>query len=80
MRPLTTQAKGIQEFVVDRLDDLSDTGQPATRRLGPVKALTGLVGRSHQINLSLFSPPSPWSLESLPQTARQALLSLPGQV
>jgi len=56
VRTLTRQAKGIQEFVVDGLDDLSETGQPPSQRFGPVDALTALVRRRHQVHLMLLPP------------------------
>jgi hypothetical protein len=34
VRTLTRQAKGVQEFVVDSLGDLSHAGQPAPNALG----------------------------------------------
>src|SRR5258708_12300371 len=58
VRTLTRQAKGIQEFVVDGLDDLSETGQPPSQRFGPVDALTALVRRRHQVHLMLLPPPT----------------------
>jgi hypothetical protein len=56
VRTLTRQAKGIQEFVVDGLDDLSQAGQPAPQGFGPVDALTALVRRRHQVDLKLGLP------------------------
>ena len=39
MRTLTSQAKGVQEFVVDCFDDLPNACQPPTQRFGPANAL-----------------------------------------
>jgi hypothetical protein len=65
VRTLTSQAKGIQELVVDRFIDLPDACQPATQRFGPANALTALMRRSHQIDLPLLLPTSAWSLAGL---------------
>ncbi len=62
VRALTSQAKSVQEFVVDRFDDLPNTGQPATQGFRPANALTGLMRRCQQIDLALLSPPLAWSL------------------
>src|SRR5260370_14525675 len=56
VRTLTRKAKGIKEFVVDGLDDLSETGQPPSQRFGPVDAFTALVRRRHQVHLMLLPP------------------------
>jgi hypothetical protein len=61
VRTLTRQAKGIQEFVVDGLDDLSKARQPTSQGFGPVDALTTLVRWRHQIDLSLGLPTAAWS-------------------
>lgn len=36
MGMLTSQAKGIQEFVVDAFNDLPNASQPATQGFGPM--------------------------------------------
>ena len=36
MGTLPSQAKGIQEFVVDRFNDLPNASQPTTQGFGPV--------------------------------------------
>ena len=36
MGTLTSQAKGIQEFVVDAFNDLPNASQPATQGFGPM--------------------------------------------
>ena len=46
MRPLPVQAKGMQELVVDRFDDLADARQPATQGLGPRGLARALGGQS----------------------------------
>jgi hypothetical protein len=61
VRTLTGQAEGIQEFVVDGLDDLSKTGQPAPQRFGPVDALAALVRGHHQVGPMLVQPLESWS-------------------
>ena len=38
MGTLTSQAKGIQEFVVDGFNDLPNASQPATQGFGPMDA------------------------------------------
>ena len=38
MGTLTSQGKGIQEFVVDRSNDLPNASQPATPGFGPMGA------------------------------------------
>ncbi len=62
VRTRTPQAKGIQEFVVDRLNDLSNACQPAKPRFGPAHPLGFLMRRSHQIHLALLLPASSRSL------------------
>lgn len=56
MRPLTRQAKGMQELVVDRFDDLPNAGQPAPQCFGPANTLRALVRWRHQIDLPLRLP------------------------
>lgn len=56
MRTLTRQAKGIQEFVVNSLDDLSDAGQPPAQGFGPAHSLATLMRWSHQLDAMLLPP------------------------
>ena len=65
VRTFTSQTKGIQEFVVDGFDDLSQMGQPATQRFGPTDAFAALMGRRDQIDLSLCLPALSRSLAGL---------------
>src|SRR6266705_2720210 len=62
MGTLTSQAEGIQEFVVDRFNDLPNAGQPATQGFGPMDALAALMRRRDQVNLSLRLPALAWPL------------------
>ena len=62
MRTLTSQAKGIQELLIDGFNDLPKAGQPATQRFGPPHALAALMRRRDQIDLLLSLPPSAWPL------------------
>jgi hypothetical protein len=64
MRTLTSQAEGIQEFVVDGFDDLPKTCQPSAQRFGPPKPLIALMRCSHHIYLMLLVPPSMRSFSS----------------
>ncbi len=65
VRTLTSQTKGIQEFVVDGFDDLPQMGQPATQRSGPTDVFAALMGRRDQIDLSLCLPALSGSLTDL---------------
>jgi hypothetical protein len=56
VRTLTRQAKGVQEFVVDGLDDLSHAGQPAPQRFGPARPLAALMWWGHQVHQMLVQP------------------------
>ncbi len=56
MRTLTRQAKGIQAFVVDGLDDLSDAGQPPPQGFGPAHPLATLMRWSHHRAAMLLQP------------------------
>lgn len=66
MRTLTSQAKGIQEFVVDRFDDLADVCQPSTQGFGPLEPLTALMRGSHHSDLILLLPLSMRSFSGKP--------------
>jgi hypothetical protein len=74
VRTLTSQTKGIQEFVVDGFDDLLQMGQPATQCFGPTDAFAALMGRRDQIDLELGLPALSRSLAGL------ALVSYRGAV
>lgn len=62
VRTLTSQAKGIQELVVDGFNDLPNACQPATQRFGPANALTALMGRRDQLDVVLCLPAVTWAL------------------
>src|SRR6266478_4297813 len=62
VRTLTSQAKGIQELVIDGFDDLSNACQPPTQGFGPANPFDFLMRRSHQIHLMLLLPASSRSL------------------
>jgi hypothetical protein len=64
VRALTSQAKSIQEFVVDRFDNLSDAGQPAAQGLGPSYPFAPLMGWGDQIDVLLDVPASAWPFSS----------------
>ena len=74
MRPLTSQAKGIQELIIDSFNHLPQTGQPAPQRFGPTDVLAPLMRGSHQVDLSLDLPAMSWSL------SRKALVCYIGAV
>jgi hypothetical protein len=65
LRTRTPQAKGMQELVVDRFDDLPEACQAATQRLRPANALTVLMRWSQQSDLPLVVPAVAWSLAGL---------------
>ncbi len=60
MRTFPSQAKGIQEFVVDGLNDLSDAGQPTAQGLGPALPLAGLMRWSDDRSPLLLLPSASW--------------------
>jgi hypothetical protein len=62
MRTLTSQAKGIQELIIDGFNNLPQAGQPATQRFGPTDVLAPLMRGSHQVDLSLDLPALSWLL------------------
>jgi hypothetical protein len=49
MRPFPIQAKGVEQFVIDRFNDLSDTGKPAPQRFGPARTMTGGMGSGNDL-------------------------------
>ena len=53
---LTSQAKSIQEFVIDRFNDLAKAGQPASQDFGPSKLLASLMGCRDHFRLPLLPP------------------------
>lgn len=55
MRPFPRQAEGVEQFVVDRFDDLPQTGQPATPLFGPF-LLTALSRGSDDFGSVQLSP------------------------
>lgn len=56
MRTFASQAEGVQHLVIDCLDDLSQTGQPAAQGFGPALPSAALMRRGDQINLVLLLP------------------------
>jgi hypothetical protein len=74
MGTLTSQAKGIQEFVVDAFNDLPNASQPAAQGFGPMDLLAALMRRRDQVDLSLCLPALVWSLSG------KALVSYIGAV
>jgi len=56
VRTLTRQAKGIQEFVVNGLDDLSDAGQPPAQGFGLAHPFAPFMRWSHQLDAMLLQP------------------------
>lgn len=55
MRAFARQAEGIEQLVIDGLDDLSQMGQPTTQSFGPT-LLAPLMRRGDQIYLILLLP------------------------
>src|SRR5690348_836973 len=55
MRPFLPQAEGVEQFVVDRFDDLPQPGQPATPLFGPFP-LTALSRGSDDFGSVQLSP------------------------
>ncbi len=62
MKTFARQAKGIQQFVIDRFNDLPDAGQPPSQRFRPVFSLAGLMRWGDDLSLFLRFPPSVWLL------------------
>src|SRR5215475_1555902 len=57
MRPFPIEAKGVMEFLIDRLHNLADAGEPAPQRLGP-RRLTVPLGRADNLG-PIGRPPRP---------------------
>jgi hypothetical protein len=55
MRAFTGQAEGVEQFIVDGLNDLSQTGQPPAQSFGPA-LLAPLMWRADQSYLILLLP------------------------
>jgi hypothetical protein len=53
--PLSVQAAGVRELLVDRLHDLPHASQPAPQRLGP-RGLTMPLGRTDDLGLGGLPP------------------------
>src|SRR5260370_15162351 len=51
MRTFPGQAERVQQLVIDGLNDLPHTGQPATQGFGPALPFAALMRRSDQIDL-----------------------------
>ncbi len=65
MRAFASQAEGVQQLVIDGLNDLPQPGQPATQAFGPVLPFAALMRRSDQIDLILLVPTTSRSLLGL---------------
>jgi hypothetical protein len=65
MRAFASQAEGVQQLVIDGLNDLPHTGQPATQAFGPALPFAALMRRSDQIDLILLVPTTSRSLLGL---------------
>lgn len=72
---LTSQAKGIQELVVDRFNDVAHACQPATQRFRPADPLAALMGCGDQIHLVLGLPALSWLLSGKAFISNRAALS-----
>src|SRR2546421_13128633 len=55
MGPFPPQAEGVEQFVVDRFDDLPQPSQPAAPLLGPV-LLAALLGRANDLSSIQLAP------------------------
>ncbi len=66
MGTFPSQTKGVQEFLVDRFDDLPNARQPAAQGFGPTRVFAHLMRWRHQLDLILLVPPTSWSLPRKP--------------
>src|SRR5260221_637412 len=66
MRTFPSQAERVQQLVIHGLNDLSQTGQPATQGFGPALPSAALMWRGDQIDLVPLSPLTPGSLPCKP--------------
>src|SRR5712692_3849787 len=64
MRTFARQAKGIQQLVIDRFNDLPDAGQPPSQRFRPAFSLAALMRWGDDLNACLHLPASVWLLAS----------------
>src|SRR6266446_327957 len=64
MRTFASQAERVQHLIVDGLNNLPQTGQPATQGFGPALPFAALMWRSDQIDLILLMPAPSRSLTS----------------
>jgi hypothetical protein len=69
VRPLPPEAEGVEELVVDTLDDLRYSRQPSPQTLGPASlaGVAGFAGRMDDVHPVVFEPPPMvlFSLEAL---------------
>jgi hypothetical protein len=56
MRTIPPQAEGVEEFVVDRFDDLRYTGDPPPQALGPASLFGVSLGRVNNLRPVAFEP------------------------
>src|SRR5258708_28074604 len=66
MRTFPSQAERVQQLVIHGLNDLSQTGQPATQGFGPALPSAGLMWRGGQLDLATPAPLSPCALPPNP--------------
>jgi hypothetical protein len=57
MGPLPPEAEGVEELVVDALDDLADAGHPSSQSLGPTPLAAVAFGRVDDVCPVVFEPP-----------------------
>ncbi len=55
--PLSPEAKGVEELVVDALDDLADACYPTSASLGPASLAAVALGRMDDLGPIAFEPP-----------------------
>src|SRR5437867_300730 len=82
VRTFTSQAKGLQELVVDGFDDLPNARQPAAQSFGPADTLAGLMRGRDQVDLELGLPAPACSLSGKAevfQIRAVSRLACPGQ-